>query len=899
MDVNAATLDSLTILTWNANGLTRHKTELEILLNDNRIDIALISETHLLPHYRINFLNYTVYRTDHPDNTAQGGTAIIIKSSLNHYIHSRYSFDYLQSTAVSIVCSSTKLTLASVYCPPRFRINYQMFNDFFSSLGPRFIAGGDFNSKHPLWGSRLITPRGRTLHMVIQNNNLSTLSPPTPTYWPTDPHRIPDLLDFFICRGVTSLSHEVVSLLDLSSDHSPVLLTLGISKSFLPSRPTLTPGATNWDLFKEIVNTRLNLRIPLKNGTDIENAIDSFNTILQEAAWASSTPRTSIHHGPSYPLYIRRLIQEKRRWRGRWQRYRLPNDKRKYNTLNNDLKKAIRDYNQERFTFYAGNLNETDGSLWKATRRLLRHSCTKSPLRYTDGTWARSDSERTELLARHFSSVFQPNDVGNDEQDRNVCEYLLSPLQLSPPPKYFSPGQVHQIIKQLPKKKAPGYDLISSEILNQLPRKAIVFLTCLYNSILRTTSYPIQWKLSVIIVIPKPNKPLENPESYRPISLLPLCSKVFEKLLFKRIFSILEDSGCIPYHQFGFRPAHSTVHQLHRVVDYIASGFERKHYVNGVFLDISQAFDKVWHQGLLFKLKQKLPDTYYLILKSFLSDRFFSIRENNTFSPISPIKAGVPQGSVLSPLLYIFYTADMPTIPQTLTATFADDTAILCSSYSPLHASLTVQHHLNQLSVWLNTWKIKVNPFKSNNVIFSLRLGTSPGVLLGNSAIPQSNTVKYLGVTLDKRLTWRDHILSRRQTITTRTKLLYGLIGRKSPLCLTKKLNIYKLLLKPIWTYACQIFGSTKRSNLQRLQSTQSKILRIITDAPWYVRNDTLHNDLKIPYILDAIKSYYERFHRKTGRHKNQLIRNLNSRHLPNNPPRRLKRSWNRDLLQN
>lgn len=899
MDGNSITGNSLIILLWNANGLYLHRTELQILLQQKRIDIALITETHFTSQSRLFFPNYSIYTANHPDGTAHGGTAVIIRSSLRHFFHSSTSFDFLQAAAVTVYSLNFQLTVASIYCPPRFRIDSHSFTNFFNGLGTHFLAGGDFNSKHPLWGSRLTTPRGRNLHESILNNRLITISPPTPTHWPSNPNHLPDLLDFFVSRGLNRVNKTVDSLLDLSSDHSPVLLSLDLSLNSAPKKPTLTPGLMNWPLFQETVSNDLNLNVPLKTQQDIESAVDLFTTIVQQAAWSSSFPSSKNNFELHCPLHIRRLIHEKRRWRGIFQRSRLPSAKRRYNELNNELKRTIAEFNKDRYFSYTNNLRESDGSLWRATRRLLNHHKVRAPLRTDNHEWARSDSEKAELFAKHFYSVFNPHtDLTDDAHDQIVSDFLSAPLQLSPFPKTFSPSEVLSTITKLPNKKAPGLDLITGEILKHLPRKAIVFLTSIYNSILRTTFYPIQWKFSVLVVFPKPNKPEYRVDSYRPISLLSVCSKLFERLLLQRIVPIFESNGVIPLHQFGFQHGHSTTQQLHRVVDYIASGLEHKHYISGVFLDVSQAFDRVWHQGLLVKLKKILPDTYYRIIQSFLSHRFFAVRENNTLSSVYPIRAGVPQGSILSPVLYNIYTSDMPCTPDTLTATFADDTALLSRSPLSHHASANLQFHLTELSSWLNKWKIKVNPEKSAHITFSLRPGVCPPVYINNRAIPTQNTVKYLGITLDRRLTWAPHIKAKRDLLSNRTKSMYSLLGRRSSLPLSNKLLLYKLYLKPIWTYGCQIYGSAKRSNLSRLQVAQSKVLRIITKSPWYVRNDTIHNDLKIPYIHDELRRFYKRFHRKLGRHKNTLISHMFTHQLPDNPPRRLKRAWNRDLLQ-
>lgn len=183
---------------------------------------------------------------------------------------------------------------------------------------------------------------------------------------------------------------------------------------------------------------------------------------------------------------------------------------------------------------------------------------------------------------------------------------------------------------------------------------------------------------------------------------------------------VLETHNIIPEYQFGFRHKHGTPEQCHRIISYIRDSLENKKYCSGVFLDVQQAFDRVWHAGLLFKLKTLLPTHFYLILKSYLSNRYFYVKVNNEFSNIYDIQAGVPQGSVLGPILYTIFTSDMPITSNVLVATYADDTAILAASPNPTDASTKIQEELNDVEKWLNKWKIKVNTEKSNHVTFTV-----------------------------------------------------------------------------------------------------------------------------------------------------------------------------------
>jgi hypothetical protein len=251
--------------------------------------------------------------------------------------------------------------------------------------------------------------------------------------------------------------------------------------------------------------------------------------------------------------------------------------------------------------------------------------------------------------------------------------------------------------------------------------------------------FPAQWKVAQIILLLKPGKPPHELTSYSPISLLPVVSKVFEKLLLNRTLPLVASNSLIPAHQFGFRKRHSTIDQTHRLVQRIKADLESKQYCSAAFLDISQAFDKVWYAGLLHKLRQALPLNYFLLVPSW----------------------PIPQGSVLGPLLYLLYMAVLPTSPGTLTATFADDTSILTTDSDPAVASQLLQTDLLAIQHWLKTWRMKVNEIKSTHVTFTTRRSTCPPVHINDVQFPQADDVKYLGLHLDRRLTWHEHIFTR------------------------------------------------------------------------------------------------------------------------------------------
>ena len=230
---------ALKLAVWNANGLGHHTQEVRLFIKSLDLDILLVSETHFTERSHMSIPNYHIYRTDHPDKTAHGGTAVIIRQKLKHHVRAEYRQEYLQATSIAVEDNLGEITITAAYCPPKHNTKLAEYENFFKTLGHRFIAGGDFNAKNTAWGSRLTTTKGRELLKTMRNNNLQHLTTRQPTYWPSDPNKTPDLLDLCIIRGVPPQKFTVESCLDLTSDHTPILVTMFTQILGKPKRPSL------------------------------------------------------------------------------------------------------------------------------------------------------------------------------------------------------------------------------------------------------------------------------------------------------------------------------------------------------------------------------------------------------------------------------------------------------------------------------------------------------------------------------------------------------------------------------------------------------------------------------------------------------------------------------------
>lgn len=888
---------NLRIGVWNANGLTNKLNEIEFFMKEKYIDIFLISETHLTTRSYVNIRGYDFIYTNHPDGKAHAGAGLFIKSTLKYEIAEECKLDYLQAAGVKVVCNNRPINIYAIYFPPRHAVKCEEYEDFFRKLSHRFIAAGDYNAKHTWWGSRLTNPKGKELYKCMMQNNLSTLSGGRPTYWPADPKRIPDLLDFAVYGGLSRHSLDILNDDGLNSDHSPILINYNVNVELVPKKVRLIKKNTNLNHYSEQIESKLNLNIKISTGDDLDDAVETLTSVVHEAA-LFSTPHCEDNKNLGLKVRAsataRDMIRQSRRLRKIWQRTKNPIDKTNWNLAIKLCSEFLASEKNQNTGHYLSKLRphnkNKEHDLHRATKYLKRPVKRNVPIN-ANGLWCRTDEQKSTAFAEYLENTFKPNCTNTD--DRDIMHFLDVACQLERPIRHITPNETKLEINALNNNKSTGFDKIDAKAIKSLPSKGIMFLTLIFNSILRLQHFPSQWKCAEIIMVLKPTKPETVVSSYRPISLLPIFSKIFEKLLLKRLLPLLEEKCIIPDHQFGFRHKHGTPEQCHRIINAIRYSLENKMYCSAVFLDIQQAFDKVWHSGLLYKLKNILPAPFYTFFLSYLSNRSFYVKVNNDFSSIYQIEAGIPQGSVLGPVLYTIFTYDMPFRKDVTVATYADDTAFLCSHPSPSEASRILQLQMDNLRHWLNKWNIIVNPQKSCHITFTLRRENCPPVLLNDNVIPSKENVKYLGLHLDRRLTWKAHISAKRKQLDNKIKQMYWLLGSRSKLSLQNKVLLLKTILKPIWTYGIELWGTASNSNIEILQRFQSKSLRLITNAPFYVRNNDLHKDLKIPFVKSEIKKFSSNYLQRLSNHSNILAITLLDQ---TDEVRRLKRKHVLDL---
>ncbi|GFT18704.1 probable RNA-directed DNA polymerase from transposon X-element [Trichonephila clavipes] len=780
----------------------------------------LVQETWLEPGIDPQIANYRLTKDDRiefPHTVTRGGTAIYCKNEIMHHRVPLPNLQGMDATAVQIKINNfPPINIVSAYVRRRVGHSFPIedFKKIFNS-GSNCIIAGDYNAAHVSWNNAKSTRFGQVLLKLIRDlRGAKLVAPHTATHLQPR-QRFGSVIDLAVIKHIP-FNHSVRVINDLSSDHYPVILEINLIASIIKNPEQLS---TNWFNFKFALNKKPLPTVELTSNDNIELAISELNQNFTEAFVEASKPK--FNNAPKIlSPEIKFKIYQRNRLRKFWQRTRCPSIYSQFRTLSCEIAKDIQAYSRVQWEKHIEALSPFDNILWRKSSLLHKPFQSIPPLKGALGSIAITPIEKAEVIADSLQDQFEPNHVVFRELfDQRIHDEVNNFIN--------TPHAFKKLNRPLQRKSYLTYR--DSSPGN--PPDLIRFLI--------------------------PDKDSALPSNYRPISLLSCLSKVYEFVLLQRLNQHCTAFNFIIPQQCGFRPKCSTVHQLLRVTELIHSGFA-KHEATGIlFLDIAKAFDKIWH--------------------SFLSDRTFRVRVDKTLSSPRPIRSGLPQGSLSSPLLFTLYVNDTPQTDLSHLAMFADDTAIITQNKRFSVVISNLQHCISLLELWLTDWKVKVNASKSACLMFTSRprlpVGLSPIQIFGQP-VPWVRVAKYLGLFLDAKLTFAHHIEQTRKKAQAVHAVLKRLISRRSKLAIRHKVLLYKSIIRPVMSYGSQIWGSAGMCHLKKLHTLTNSFLRQIVNAPWFVRNEVIYRDLKIKPFLPHIKDLSKRFFDKLPSVPNELIRN-------------------------
>ena len=365
-------------------------------------------------------------------------------------------------------------------------------------------------------------------------------------------------------------------------------------------------------------------------------------------------------------------------------------------------------------------------------------------------------------------------------------------------------------------KQSAGHDDISNFILKGVISSIADPLEYIFNKSILSGVFPEQMKIAKVIPLFKKGDKLD-PSNYRPISLLSTLSKILEKIIFKRTINFFNKHTVFTNSQFGFRQKHSTIHALLNFIDKVAHAIDNHSHLIGIFLDFSKAFDTINHNILLHKLSHYgIRGKALEWFRNYLSSRKQYVSLNDHNSTLKDIKCGVPQGSLLGPLLFIVYINDFCRSSNVLSfILFADDSNVFFSHDNPNTLVNTVNFELEKLTEWIRANKLSLNLQKTKYMLFSNTLEALPlDIILDDTSLESVSEIKFLGITVDNKLSWKPHIASTCNTISRNI----GVINRlKSHIPSSSLLTLYSSLILPYLNYGILAWGNTHKFLLDRL----------------------------------------------------------------------------------
>ena len=367
------------------------------------------------------------------------------------------------------------------------------------------------------------------------------------------------------------------------------------------------------------------------------------------------------------------------------------------------------------------------------------------------------------------------------------------------------------------------------------------------NQSFQSGIFPDKLKIAKVISTSKKGNP-ELPSNYRPISLLPIFSKIFEKVMYKRLHRFLEIHKVLYSLQFGFQEDHSIDHALVSLTEAVRSTLDNKRLGCGIFIDLQKAFDTVNHRILLSQLEHYgIRGCALEWFRSYLSDGKQYVSVNGSNSNLLSITCGVPQGSVLGPLLFLIYINDLPNVSKKLTFyLFADDTNIYYESKDLFNLIKIVNKELRLVKKWLDANKLSLNIDKTNYIIFhssSVNVPSGSDIKIGEKHIKRVKFVKLLGLLLDEHLSWKYH-LSELSKKLARTCGMFFKIRNLLPLDVL--FCLYNALFLPFLQYGLIVWGQTYASYIDPIFKLQKKAVRAISFQPRMSPSLPIFNDFKL-----------------------------------------------------
>lgn len=827
-------------LTWNLNGFFKHLPELQLIITKHKPDYICLQETHLKESDNPNLKGYDCFRKDRGTDT-YGGVAIFVDSN-------NVSSEIPLNTNLEAIAVRTTYpepcTICSIYLPPNSLPHPNELENLIKSLPAPFILTGDFNAHNPLWNGTYTNHLGRIVEGIL--DEVSLLNDGTPTHFSSRQGTFSHI-DLTLCdpKITPNLQWHVLPLL-YGSDHFPIIVTNTLKLKY--TQPTNNTDKWNLDKANWLAYTieTEKLSIDLNNVNNIDSVIEIFTNNIKNIAQNTIGTKNQNKKNKCVPWW------------------------------NTKCKEAIKNSKAALYKFKKSNTVENLIEFKKQRaikRRIIIDSKTKSWQQFTSTitpetpiktVWNKINSikgkyttHKSSTLIHNNTTITDPKQIANtladtfeelssnSQYDQDFMQYkneeekshiTIEPNNNHPLNVPFKLRELQNIIKDLKPNKSAGPDSFPFEFYKYLSLEGKTTLLKIYNIIWTMHIFPNSWREVIIIPILKSRKKQTDPKNYRPIALSNTICKIMEKMVNKRLSWFIESEQLLANEQCGFRPGRSTTDQLFILGSEINNAIKNKQHLVAVSFDIEKAYDRTWKHLIIKNLKERnIQGNILHFVQNFLTNRRFRVKTHGHFSDYKQQDNGLPQGAGISTTLFslaIDSVAAQIVSPSKILL-FADDIIVYCIGKNIKSIERLLQSSINKLQDWTKVSGFKFSTSKTHGIHFCRlrKHHPDPRLKIFNTNIQFVEKLKILGMTFDKKLSWKPHVQELKSECFKRLNILKSLANHNWGAHPETLLTIYRMLIRSKIDYGCIVYNSASKRILDTLNVIQHKALRIATGA--------------------------------------------------------------------
>lgn len=848
----------INITQWNSQSLRPKMVLFKEFLNQQKIHIAVVSETWLGNKIDLNISGYNIYRKDR--NDSYGGVAIFIHKSIQSHLNSIQVLNSgIEIVAAKLLNCKDLENVVAIYCPPSVATQHADWDQVFSNFSKKTLVAGDFNGHHTNWSIKNDIRGSQIMNSSFENSFIS-LNDGSPT-------RI-KLVNGLLQQTSPDISfatNDIAIKFDwkilnenLGSDHLLIKMKIKIPDDYTISKKRNYKKA-DWKEYKNFLSRNFTF-----NGNN--NVQEMYDFFLQKINVAAdryipyikycSKPTNKFKPKNYWNSELSHIVAQRRLCLAKFRRNPTPENLTKLEEKINECRTAIQKAKSLGWQGFCDSIDQTV-SVYEMWRRM----------RWIKGFKKNSKNppiEKQKELLRSLTPDYAPS---------------KSPIFVSKNEFLEKKFNFHELENCLKKKdSAPGEDGISYSMIFNLPNSFKIFLLNIYNDIFKSGVLPVQWRNIQIIPIPKANN-THNDIKLRPISLISCLCKIFHLMIIRRLEWHIEKEKILSPYTIGFRKSMSSLDSLTRLVSYIQIGFSKNIPTLACFLDIQDAYNNVSIDVAVSLLdKLQIGSKFCSYIWSFLSERYLKIKsENSNVITGRWTNRGLAQGDPLSPLLFNLITHKIfQTSLNIIVSQYADDFVLYIKNQDIKKCEIYVQNALDYIVRSLAELGLELSASKSKYCVFSRgRRRILPSIKINEQALCFANCTKYLGMWLDQSLRWGKHINEIVDKSLKFLNILKLLTGSSWGVHTKHIRRLYISLVRSRLDYGSFLYDCSTKTHLLKLDKLQNQALRIIGG---YIKSSPIHvmeSDLCIPPLFLRREYLAYKYSLKTMSWSNNITVNL------------------------